>query len=208
MDTRQEILWFADNIIRHSGFNGFSYKDISSILELRNAAIHYHFRSKSQLGLGVIWAEIGRIRAFRKATPLSGEDQLKMIIDVFRRNSSQGEGIPCLVGALLPDFENFEPEMQEGLRKLCSVIQEWVSEVLEDARKQGKIRFEGSAEDRAFLMLSTLSMSLLFRRALGEKIFQRMTDQLLQDLGTSWRMNDVPLNYGALDETPFSFSFT
>ncbi len=53
-DTKTEILDLAENLLLDRGFNGFSYADISSALGVKNAAIHYFFPTKSDLGIAVI----------------------------------------------------------------------------------------------------------------------------------------------------------
>src|SRR6185503_15486098 len=48
--TAGRILDVAERLVQTRGFNGFSYADISAELRIRNASVHYHFRSKSDLG--------------------------------------------------------------------------------------------------------------------------------------------------------------
>ena len=53
-DTRERILDEAERLMGARGYSGFSYQDISRPLGIRNAAIHYHFPAKADLGLAVI----------------------------------------------------------------------------------------------------------------------------------------------------------
>ncbi len=53
-DTKVEILDLAENLLRDRGFNAFSYANISSVLKIKNAAIHYYFPGKADLGVAVI----------------------------------------------------------------------------------------------------------------------------------------------------------
>ena len=50
-DTRSEIIRLGSELIRSIGYNSFSYADISKALNIKNAAIHYYFPSKSDLGV-------------------------------------------------------------------------------------------------------------------------------------------------------------
>ena len=50
-DTRNEIIRLGSELIRSIGYNSFSYADISKALNIKNAAIHYYFPSKSDLGV-------------------------------------------------------------------------------------------------------------------------------------------------------------
>ena len=53
-DTREQIMDRAGHLLMSRGFNGFSYRDISSHLGIKNAAVHYHFRSKADLALALV----------------------------------------------------------------------------------------------------------------------------------------------------------
>jgi len=53
-DTRTQILDIAEQLARQRGFSGFSYRDISQPLGIRNAAVHYHFPTKADLGIALL----------------------------------------------------------------------------------------------------------------------------------------------------------
>jgi AcrR family transcriptional regulator len=189
--TREHIIDLADTVIRQKGFNSFSYADIAVVLNIRNAAIHYHFATKSLLGQAVIYEEIMRLEDYRhRNAGLAGHLQLKHLIQTFYHNSLRHA--ICLMGALTPEFATFDADMQSILRRLCIAIRDWVRECLEKARTAGKLAFQGTAGDRAALVVSTLLSSLLLSRIEGEGLFPRMLDQLLADLGADWRIHDLP----------------
>jgi TetR/AcrR family transcriptional repressor of nem operon len=53
-DSRKRILDLAEELLLTRGFNAFSYQHISTAMGVRNAAIHYHFPKKSDLGVELI----------------------------------------------------------------------------------------------------------------------------------------------------------
>ena len=53
-DTKSAILERAMTLLQTRGFDGFSYKDISEPMGVKNAAIHYHYPSKTDLALAMI----------------------------------------------------------------------------------------------------------------------------------------------------------
>src|SRR5271154_5436261 len=53
-DTATEILDVAERLVQIRGFNAFSYADVAGELGLTNAALHYHFPTKSELGEALI----------------------------------------------------------------------------------------------------------------------------------------------------------
>jgi TetR/AcrR family transcriptional repressor of nem operon len=182
--TRSEIIELADQLIRLKGFNAFSYADIAGIMDVRNAAIHYHFPSKADLGISVIDEELKRVAAGRQDwAHLAGDEQIKKIMQGFFDKGRKG--MICLTGSLTPDYETFSPQMQQKLVEMCEAILDWVAYCLEKGREERTLHFHGRARDRALLVLSAMFSSLLLARVMGSNVFDRMMDQLLKDLGTS-----------------------
>jgi len=216
--TREHIVRLADALIRQRGFNAFSYADIAAVLDIRNAAIHYHFATKSLLGQAVIEEELRRLEDYRNAhSKLGGDMQVRHLVEIFYHNSQRSA--VCLMGALTPEFATFDAGMQTMVLRLCIAIREWVGDCLEEARNAGHLRFAGSAKDRAALVVSTLLSSLLLSRvegaltdggwepqAAGAGLFRRMIDQLLEDLGAGWRVGDLPAAGPAGKEELYSFT--
>jgi TetR/AcrR family transcriptional repressor of nem operon len=182
--TKEDILSLADRLIRTKGFNAFSYADISGIMQIRNAAIHYHFPTKEDLGIQVINREMERInRRKRDWEHLPGDEQIKRIMESFFGNSRQT--MICLTGALTSAYDTLTPGMQEKVAYMCNSILAWVTACLEKGREEMSLHFQGKARDRALLLISGLSSSLLLSRVLGNAVFDRMMEQFLKDLGTS-----------------------
>jgi TetR/AcrR family transcriptional repressor of nem operon len=203
-DTRNEIVYYADSLIREVGYNTFSYADIGKWMDIRPAAVHYYFQTKTDLGQEVIRQELFRIGEFRRWNKnLSGGDQLKRLFRNFYFNS-RGNQI-CLMGSLTPDFATFDPSMQKSVTELCDAVGDWVAYCLEDEREKGRMRFEGTTGDRALLVVSGLMSSLLLGRVQGGEIFARMADRLLADLGADWRIADLPPADGA-GISPWSYT--
>jgi TetR/AcrR family transcriptional regulator, transcriptional repressor for nem operon len=204
MNTRDEIVYIADALIRNRGYKAFSYSDIGADMHIRPAAIHYHFHAKSDLGLEVIRQELSRVAVFRRGQAgLPGGDQLKRLFHTFYRQSLEYR--LCLIGSLTHDFATFDEPMQDAVKELCSEISNWVADCLEKERKEGRMRFKGKAVTRALLVVSTLLSSLLLGRVMGHEVFIPMADQLLQDLGADWRIDDLPEPPEDYDD-PYSYT--
>ena len=77
MDTKAEIIRISDSLIREKGFNAFSFSDISRQLNIRNASIHYHFPTKTALGVAVINEHLAQLDNLIKAN--AGKDPLKKL---------------------------------------------------------------------------------------------------------------------------------
>ncbi len=180
-DTKERIVSLADQLIKTRGYNAFSYKDISDPLEIKNAAIHYHFPTKTDLGIAVIDIEVERFILLSGKWATQPEDkQLKQLFETF--NKKNKEGLVCLMGSLSPDYETFPSALQEKVTGMSSTFLNWTSECLEKGREKGLFHFDGDAYDRALLVMTNLLASLLLCRVMGNKVFSRITNQLLKDL--------------------------
>jgi AcrR family transcriptional regulator len=180
-ETKDKIVAMADHLVRTKGFNAFSYKDISDPLAIRNAAVHYHFPAKSDLGVEIIDQEIIQFRQqTEKWKQLPEDEQLARLINVFRKHNQNGN--ICLMGSLAPDFETLAPAMQEKVQEMGSAILSWLAACLEQGRKNRRLHFKGAADARALIIMSNLQSSLLLSRVMGPSAFRRIAAQLLEDL--------------------------
>ena len=181
-ETKDKIVTLADKLIRVKGFNAFSYKDISEPLQMKNAAIHYHFPTKSELGMEVVEKEMRSLEQnAAKWKDLPEDGQLVKFCGVFREHCNKGN--VCLMGSLAPDYGTLSPEMQEKVQQMAKAILSWMTCCLEQGRKHKRFHFKGDAGDRALLVISNLQSSLLLSRVLGPSAFNRISRRLLQDLG-------------------------
>lgn len=190
VQTRRHIVVQADAGIRKKGFNAFRFSDIAVALSIRNAAIHYYFPSKASLGEAVVEDELKRIDAERIACQgLTGDAALKRLVGVFAGHQLSGE--VCLNGALAGEFGTLEAPMREKIARMQAGILDWVAATLEKGRAEGSLHFEGTAADRALLVMGILMASLQLARAQGPEIFSRSINRLLADLGANWTVDKL-----------------
>ena len=168
-DTKTEILDLAENLLLDRGFNGFSYADISSVLGIKNAAVHYYFPTKSDLGVAVIQRAKQRFTDWTRGERMTGRsaaEKLEAFFRLYLRFLEAGQQV-CLGGALETDFKTLPAEMQAETQKFASVFLVWMEEVLEEGRKKHVFSFPGEARDQAILILSSLQGALQMTRAVG-----------------------------------------
>lgn len=180
-DTKDKIVTLADHLVRTKGFNAFSYKDIADPMEIKNAAIHYHFPAKADLGISVIDHDMEKFReSAEKWKKLPEDKQLAKLVDVFHRHGTNG--FICLMGSLAPDFETFTDPMKAKVQEMGNTILNWVTTCLENGREHQRFHFEGEAFDRALLIITNLQSSLILSRVLGPSVFNRVSNRILKDL--------------------------
>lgn len=185
IDTKKQILDAAETLLQERGFNAFSYHDIAEPLDIKNAAVHYHFPSKSDLGIALIQRYRERFRQYANmleegaANPLLKLEAYLTIPWRYLRNG----GKVCPLGVLEAEFNAIPESMRLEVLALDQEMREWLARALEEGRHQGLFRFEGTAEDKALLIAATLQGALQISRAVGREGFSTCVHQLKQNLG-------------------------
>jgi len=182
--TANEILDVAEHLVQIRGFNAFSYKDVSGELGLTNAALHYHFPSKSDLGEALITRYAVRFVAALAeidnslADPLGKLDAYaELYAGVLRRQRM------CLCGMLAAEFETLSERMRDAVTPFFEKNEKWLAGVLKQGRDDGTLSFAGSPLDEARSIVSTLEGAMLIARSFGDiKRFQSAASHLLATL--------------------------
>lgn len=163
--TRERILELGEELILTKGFNGFSYQDISTALGIKNAAIHYYFASKENLGTSIVKTNIQRFEemiANMEALQFDPIKKIETFIKIYIK--SQRERKLCIVGALSTDIDTLFPTTQVEVTKIVDLIVNWLTSVLKEGKEQGVFHFKEDEQQRAFLFLSSLVASLQLAR--------------------------------------------
>jgi TetR/AcrR family transcriptional repressor of nem operon len=179
-DTKIEILDLAENLLRNRGFNAFSYANISSALKIKNAAIHYYFPSKADLGVAVIQRARERFANWTQDQRIGSKTPAEKLEAFFRRyrNYLEAGQQVCLGGALETDFKTLPSTMQVETQKFASDILAWMEEVLVEGQEKHIFAFPGKAKDQAILILSCLQGALQMTRAVGTSCLHSAMAQL------------------------------
>ena len=154
IDTKKQILDTAENLLLDRGYNGFSYRDISRALNIKNASIHYHFPQKTDLGVAIIQRATKRFEKWARLMESERNrysDQLTNYCLIFKKFVDHGQQI-CLGGALETDFKTLPPEMQKETRLFISTMHRWLENLLSEGRKNGEFKFAGLPKDHAILI--------------------------------------------------------
>jgi len=180
LDTKKLILDIAEDLLLDRGYNGFSYKDISARLNIKNASIHYHFPAKTDLGVAIIQRATKRFE--RWVGNIDGKDlpyskKLDEFFLLFKRFVEQNQQI-CLGGALETDFKTLPKEMQEETRLFISGTLLWLEKFLAQGRKKGDFNFPGTAKDQALLMIACVQGVIQIVRVTTPSSFDEAVKQI------------------------------
>ena len=186
-DTREQIMDRAAQLLMSKGFNGFSYRDISSHLGVKNAAVHYHFPAKADLAVALIEEYRQLLRRGTSefmAYGGSAREQLEGFITLTSRQCETGRCI-CPFGAFSIDYKELPEEIQEATGRFMNETIKWLTRVLEVGREQEEFSFSGDAGPKALLILAGLQGARQMARINGIEILDDVIKQVRQDLNIS-----------------------
>ncbi|MEQ1440223.1 TetR/AcrR family transcriptional regulator [Fontimonas sp. SYSU GA230001] len=186
-DTRDAILACAEELLQRRGFGGFAYQHIAVQLGIRNAAIHYHFPSKEDLGTALVQRFRSRFHAWAQTLPATGDAWLRLQayfalhLD-YLQSPDDGESRLCPGGALAAEFCALPEAMRLQVRLLMQDIHRWLADTLDQGRRDGVVQFNGDALDKAVELSAALQGGLQLARLLGVRRFHRLLDQFALEL--------------------------
>lgn len=165
--TRERIIELGENLILTKGYNAFSYQDISTELGIKNAAVHYYFPTKANLGTSIVKTNILRFEEMIDNMHSRGFDEWKQL-DAFIKIyiKSHREQKLCIFGSLGPDFDTLNETTQNELVKMTELIVNWLTEILTSGKEKGFFAFNEDPGNKASMIFSSLVASLQLSRIL------------------------------------------
>jgi TetR/AcrR family transcriptional repressor of nem operon len=170
-ETRDQILDLAETLIQTRGYSAFSYQDIADALGIRKASIHYHFPSKSDLGVAVVNRYIDRFDA--ALTQVAGDEtQSSMaMLDLYTQPYLEFARAPdrvCLCGALAGEMLALPQELRARVDHFFRSHQAWLTKLLKRGVSRGEFDLPAPAAKVARSIFAGLQGALLVKRATGD----------------------------------------
>ncbi|CCM74044.1 TetR/AcrR family transcriptional regulator [Rhizobium mesoamericanum] len=179
-----EILRCARSLIIRGGYNSFSYADISSVVGIRNASIHHHFPSKSDLVRKLVAqyreeAEAGIAELERNVSdPL---EQLRAYVGYWERCIADPSHAFCVCALLASEIPVLPEAVALEVRAHFRTLSDWLTSVLERGAVQGRLALTGTARANAEMLIATVHGAMLSTRAYGDvRTFGAITYPLLE----------------------------
>jgi TetR/AcrR family transcriptional repressor of nem operon len=157
--TREQILDYAQKLIRLRGCNGFSYRDLAEHVGVKTSSIHYYFPSKDDLLYEAVRAYSTRtLAALREIdASLPADERLERYVD-FPAEMSNGEEI-CLCGMLAADLASVPERVAHEIQGFVQANEAWLGQVLADGQAQGSLRVNGDPRIAGRALFATLQGS-------------------------------------------------
>lgn len=182
--TPARILDIAEQLAQRRGFNGFSYADIAEQMLVTKASLHYHFRSKADLGRALLEryrTDFEKALAEIDSSGRTPGEQLRRYVKLYANVLVDDR--MCLCGMFAAEYSTLPDAMQDELREFFDLNERWLTGVLDKGCRDRSMKFRESAKARARVLLGGLEGAMLVARTYGEPSrFRSIADSLLADL--------------------------
>ena len=184
-NTRDQIIDKAFQLMLQRGLNGFSYRDISGPLGVKNAAIHYHFPNKMDLIKALIDENHQVLRRSTSEFMAYGGPARPQLEGLFAFTMNQCQcGRPiCMVGALAIDYDDLSDDIKNAndlfMKDSCS----WLTQVMEIGRDQDEFSYDGDPMSKAVSILAMIQGARQMARVHGLDYLEQIFEQIRIDLG-------------------------
>src|SRR5919109_2683126 len=142
-NTKRAIMDLAETFIQEKGFNGFSYAHIAKELDVKNAAVHYHFPSKEALACAVMQRYRDRFQLWinnARVKDLSPQEKLDWFFSIYTKTRAD-HGKVCLAGSLEAEFNSLPASLREQTEALTHELLTWLQGTLQEGRAAGVFHF-------------------------------------------------------------------
>lgn len=182
-DTREEIIRIGTSLIKSHGYNAFSYADIAEKLQIRNAAIHYHFRGKEDLLSEVIDQCIVQYQALHQHLIQTGATATYSIEQFIDRYSVLVESHSiCIIGSIASDYNTLPETVKEQVTILVNLVLKMVEQTLSAGKKSGEFQFPESPRTQTLLMMTNLAAGVQLARITGKKDYDAIKRAIIRQL--------------------------
>jgi AcrR family transcriptional regulator len=182
--TREEILKTTLQKLHRMSYHSITYEDISKELGLTKQSINYYFPSKADLGYTVLhdYHEL-IIKLIKSAEETfdNSMDKLESYFGFFVRLREKGDRI-CIGGVLTIEFNTLPLPMQKELHNLFSTQFDWLIKILREGKEQEIFNFQGTPEEKAVQIESTVQGGLIMARLLGDEQLIKVINEIKNDI--------------------------
>lgn len=182
-DTKEEIVRIGTELIKSHGYNAFSYADIAEKLQVRNAAIHYHFRGKEDLLSEIIDQYIEQYKMLEQHLQHSGASPTYAIEKFVERYSCLVDCCSiCIIGSIASDYNTLPDSVREKVAQLVTMVLKMVEQTLNSGKRTGEFKFKESAKTQSLMVMTNLAAGVQLARITGKKDYETIKRAIIRQL--------------------------
>jgi TetR/AcrR family transcriptional repressor of nem operon len=187
--TAADILRCARTLIVAGGYDSFSYADIAKVVGIRNASIHHHFPSKSELVQVLVKQYREEAAAGMAALSRSVPEplaQLRAYVGYWEKCIADATAPMCICALLASQMPILPEAVALEVRAHFNGLSGWLVQVLRAGVRQKSIHLTGTASAEAEAFMATVHGAMFSARAYGDAAtFGAIVRPLLQRLAKS-----------------------
>jgi len=154
MDTRDLILKVGTELLTEKGYNAFSYADISERVNIKKASIHYHFPTKTDLGIAIVQSHIEYFEDLKKRqSSLTELKKLQSLAKYYIQLINEKK--ICLMGTFSTDVHSIEPALKEKSIEFCKIVVQYTTDILEAGIRNNEFKPIENPSTKAIEILSS-----------------------------------------------------
>lgn len=182
-DTREEIVRIGTQLIKSHGYNAFSYADISEQLQIKNAAVHYHFRGKEDLLAEVLDQYIDQYQLLKKQlVQLNATATVAIEKFVERYSVLVDANCICIIGSIASDYNTLPESVKEKVYHLVTMVLKMVEETLTAGKRSGEFHFAETPKTQTLLLMTNLAAGVQLARITGKKDYDTIKRAIIRQL--------------------------
>lgn len=182
-DTKEEIVRIGTALIKSHGYNAFSYADIAEKLQVRNAAIHYHFRGKEDLLSEIIDQYIDLYTSLDKQLKAVGASATVALEKFIERYSCLVDANSiCIIGSIASDYNTLPVSVKEKVNQLVTLVLKLIEQTLAAGKKSGEFVFQETPRTQTLLLVTNLAAGVQLARITGQKDYNTIKKAIIRQL--------------------------
>ncbi|MDY0779834.1 TetR/AcrR family transcriptional regulator [Tenacibaculum sp. IB213877] len=182
MKTKERIIQIADKLLLERGYNAFSFKNISIELGIKTSSIHYHFPTKTDLGIAIIHKhDIALTNTILKLKHEAPVIKLEKLIIYYKKLALANK--VCIVGALTSSVNTLDKQLQKEVLSFANKVIDWTQLIIEEGQQKKQIKQFSNSHIKAKMIIAELMAFLQLTRISHDKTsFDDMTYLLKEEL--------------------------
>jgi TetR/AcrR family transcriptional repressor of nem operon len=174
-NRKTQIIDLALKLIREKGYVAISYDDLSKILGVTKASIHYYFEKKEDLGVAVTERVLQNLQDFSSFITNSNLTVEEKIKNFYERQIVLCDGGICAVSSLQSDYESLPEEVRQKVREISRLEITIIKNILKVTLEN---RGAKEIESLAFAIVSCMKGAIQYERVLRKQILPQAMNEI------------------------------
>ena len=156
-------------LIQKQGYNGFSYCDLSKLLGITTASIHYHYKKKEDLGVAAVKYYhikiIDLLYGLAKKRGVNVKSKLLLLVEEIANLTIYDSNKICLAGILASELPSLPSKIQQRVNMFFTSFLDAIIMILEMGLRNGSYKImHYTLEQYAQALLIQIEGALLLAR--------------------------------------------